>query len=163
MYTVGERVIHPMHGAGVITGITEERLRGVTEQYYVFAVPLSGLTLMIPIENSDAVGLRRPASRQQLHEILAALRDGEYDMTGNWNRRYRENMERMKSGQLHQIAGVIRDLIRRDASRGLSTVERKMLRSAKQILLSEMMLIEDLTYDGAEQLLHRSLLAEQGE
>ena len=84
-------------------------------------------------------------------------------MTGNWNRRYRENMERMKSGQLHQIAGVIRDLVRRDASRGLSTVERKMLRSAKQILLSEMMLIEDLTYDGAEQLLHRSLLAEQGE
>ena len=84
-------------------------------------------------------------------------------MTGNWNRRYRENMERMKSGQLHQIAGVIRDLIHRDASRGLSTVERKMLRSAKQILLSEMMLIEDLTYDGAEQLLHRSLLAEQGE
>mgnify|MGYP004665695103 FL=1 len=163
MYSVGESIVHPLHGAGVIAGITEERLRGVNVRYYVFSVPLSGLKLMIPIESSGAVGLRRPVSHRQLHEILSALRDGEDDTTENWNHRYRENMERMKSGELRQVAGVIRDLMRRDAGRGLSTVERKMLRSAKQILLSEVMLIENLTYDGAERLLHRSILAEQGD
>ena len=122
MYTVGEKVVHPMHGAGVITEITEERMSGGVERYYVFTAPLSGLTLKIPVGNSGAVGLRQPISRQQL--------------------------------------SVIKGLMSREARRGLSTVERKMLRSAKQILLSEVMLVENLSYDGAEQLLSRSVLTE---
>lgn len=159
MYTVGEKVVHPMHGAGVITEITEERLSGVVERYYVFTAPLGGLTLKIPVGSSGTVGLRHPVSRSQLAETLASLRGMEEDMTENWNHRYRENMERIKSGQVHEVARVIKSLTHREASRGLSTVERKMLRSAKQILLSEMMLVEDLSYDGAEQLLSQSVLA----
>lgn len=160
MYTVGEKVVHPMHGAGVISEITEERMSGELERYYVFSAPLSGLTLKIPVANSGAVGLRRLISRQQLAETLASLREIEEDMTENWNHRYRENMGRIKSGEVQEVARVVKGLMHRDASRGLSTVERKMLRSAKQILLSEMMLVEDLSYDGAEQLLSRSVLAE---
>ena len=152
MYTVGEKVVHPMHGAGVITEITEERMSGGVERYYVFTAPLSGLTLKIPVGNSGAVGLRQPISRQQLSEMLATLGEVEDDPAENWNHRYRENMERIKS--------VIKGLMSREARRGLSTVERKMLRSAKQILLSEVMLVENLSYDGAEQLLSRSVLAE---
>ena len=160
MYTVGEKVVHPMHGAGVISEITEERMSGKLERYYVFSAPLSGLTLKIPVANSGAVGLRRLISRQQLAETLASLREIEEDMTENWNHRYRENMGRIKSGEVREVARVVKGLLHRDASRGLSTVERKMLRSAKQILLSEMMLVEDISYDGAEQLLSRSVLAE---
>lgn len=160
MYTVGEKVVHPMHGAGVITEITEERLGGALERYYVFTAPLSGLTLKIPVNNSGAVGLRQPISRQQLAETLSSLGEGEEEMTENWNHRYRENMERIKSGDLRKVAHVIKGLMSREARRGLSTVERKMLRSAKQILLSEVMLVEDLSYDGAERLLSRSVLAE---
>lgn len=160
MYTVGEKVVHPMHGAGVIAEITEERLSGVSERYYVFTAPLSGLTLKIPVGNSSAVGLRQPISRQQLAEMLSSLREAEEDTTENWNHRYRENMERIKSGDLREVARVIKGLMSREARRGLSAVERKMLRSAKQILLSEVMLVEDLSYDGAEQLLSRSVLAE---
>ena len=170
MYTVGEKVVHPMHGAGVITEITEERLGGALERYYVFTAPLSGLTLKIPVNNSGAVGLRQPisrqqlaetlSSRQQLAETLSSLGEGEEEMTENWNHRYRENMERIKSGDLRKVAHVIKGLMSREARRGLSTVERKMLRSAKQILLSEVMLVEDLSYDGAERLLSRSVLAE---
>ena len=160
MYTVGEKVVHPMHGAGVITEIAEEYLRGGVERYYVFTAPLSGLTLKIPVNNSGAIGLRRLISRQQLTETLSAMSEGEEDTTENWNHRYRENMERIKSGDLRQVAHVIRNLMRRETRRGLSTVERKMLRSAKQILLSEMMLVEDISYDGAEQLLSRSVLTE---
>lgn len=160
MYTVGEKVVHPMHGAGVISEITEERMSGELERYYVFSAPLSGLTLKIPVANSGAVGLRRLISRQQLAETLASLHEIEEDMAENWNHRYRENMGRIKSGEVREVARVVKDLMHRDARRGLSTVERKMLRSAKQILLSEMMLVEDLSYDGAEQLLSRSVLAE---
>ena len=160
MYTVGEKVVHPMHGAGVITEITEERMSGGVERYYVFTAPLSGLTLKIPVGNSGAVGLRQPISRQQLSEMLATLGEVEDDPAENWNHRYRENMERIKSGDLREVARVIKGLMSREARRGLSTVERKMLRSAKQILLSEVMLVEDLSYDGAEQLLSRSVLAE---
>ena len=160
MYTVGEKVVHPMHGAGVIAEITEERLSGALARYYVFTAPLSGLTLKIPVGNSGAVGLRQPISRQQLAEMLSSLREAEEDTTENWNHRYRENMERIKSGDLREVARVIKGLMSREVRRGLSTVERKMLRSAKQILLSEVMLVADLSYDGAEQLLSRSVLAE---
>lgn len=160
MYTVGEKVVHPLHGAGEIAEIVGERVNGVIEQYYVFTVPLSGLTLKIPVANSGVVGLRHPVSRQQLSQLLSSLREMEENTADNWNHRYRENMERIKSGEVTQVARVVKSLMHRDARRGLSTVERKMLRSAKQILLSEMMLVEDLSYDGAEQLLSRSVLAE---
>ncbi len=160
MYTVGEKVVHPLHGAGEIAEIVGERVNGVMEQYYVFTAPLSGLTLKIPVANSGVVGLRRPVSRQQLSQLLSSLREMEENAADNWNHRYRENMERIKSGEVAQVARVVKSLMHRDARRGLSTVERKMLRSAKQILLSEMMLVEDLSYDGAEQLLSRSVLAE---
>ena len=79
MYTVGEKVVHPMHGAGVIAEITEERLSGALARYYVFTAPLSGLTLKIPVDNSGAVGLRQPISRQQLSEMLSSLRETEDD------------------------------------------------------------------------------------
>ncbi len=160
MYTVGEKVVHPLHGAGEIAEIVGERVNGVIEQYYVFTAPLSGLTLKIPVANSGVVGLRHPVSRQQLSQLLSSLREMEENTADNWNHRYRENMERIKSGEVTQVARVVKSLMHRDARRGLSTVERKMLRSAKQILLSEMMLVEDLSYDGAEQLLSRSVLAE---
>lgn len=160
MYTVGEKVVHPLHGAGEIAEIVGERVNGVIEQYYVFTAPLSGLTLKIPVANSGVVGLRHPVSRQQLSQLLSSLREMEENTADNWNHRYRENMERIKSGEVAQVARVVKSLMHRDARRGLSTVERKMLRSAKQILLSEMMLVEELSYDGAEQLLSRSVLAE---
>lgn len=160
MYTVGEKVVHPMHGAGVIAEITEERMEGTLQRYYVFAAPLSGLTLKIPVNSGGTVGLRHPVTRQQLSEMLESLREAEESMTENWNHRYRENLERIKSGDVHQVARVVKNLMCREARRGLSAVERRMLRSAKQILLSEVMLVEDLTYDGAEQLLSRNLLAE---
>ena len=160
MYTVGEKVVHPMHGAGVIEEITEERMEGTLKRYYVFSAPLNGLTLKIPVSSSGVVGLRYPITHQQLSELFASLRETEDDSTENWNHRYRENLDRIKSGDVHKVAQVVKGLLCREARRGLSTVERKMLRSAKQILLSEVMLVDNLTYDGAEQLLSRSLLAE---
>ena len=161
MYTVGEKVVHPMHGAGVITEITEERMSGGVERYYVFTAPLSGLTLKIPVGNSGAVGLRQPISRQQLSEMLATLGEVEDDPAENWNHRYRENMERIKSGDLLEVAGVIKALMHRDGERGLSTGERKMLHNARQILLSEVVLAEDVEYADAEARVNAAMMAEE--
>lgn len=160
MFQVGDKVVHPMHGAGVIDSIVREKISGKAMDFYVFKMPISGLTLKIPTENSTAIGIRAIKTRSEIEEVIARIPKLGVDMTANWNHRYRENMERIKSGEAREVARVIKGLMSREARRGLSTVERKMLRSAKQILLSEVMLVEDISYDGAEQLLSRSVLAE---
>ena len=160
MFQVGDKVVHPMHGAGVIDSIVREKISGKAMDFYVFKMPISGLTLKIPTENSTAIGIRAIKTRSEIEEVIARIPKLGVDMTSNWNHRYRENMERIKSGEAREVARVIKGLMSREARRGLSTVERKMLRSAKQILLSEVMLVEDISYDGAEQLLSRSVLAE---
>lgn len=163
MFSVGEKVVHPMHGAGVIADITRERMGGVWGEYYVFSMPMSGLTLKIPTASGALVGLRPLIDRETLRSLLHSLPAMELDNSTNWNRRYRENMSHIKSGDVHQVVGVIKSLLYRDLRRGLSTGEHKMLRSAKQIFLSELMLVEDVDYNEAELLLQSSLDTEQVE
>ena len=139
MYRVGQSVVHPMHGAGVIEGETNEILEGTARTYYVFRSPVSGLTLKLPADNCTAIGIRAPETPERVREIV------------NWSRRYRENMKRLKSGDLTEVARVVKGLMHRDARRGLSTGERKMLRGAKQILLSEVALVQEMAYDAAER------------
>ena len=131
MYLVGDKVVHPMHGAGVIRDIVEERLAGQRKSYYVFSLPLIGKSPQLSVE-----------------------------MTVNWNQRYRENMDRLKSGQLVEVAQVIKALMWRDRDRGLSNGERKMLHSAKQILLSEVVLVNGTDYKETEQQIDRIMLHE---
>ena len=153
MFSVGDKVVHPLHGAGVIEEITQERLMGKLELYYVFRMPTGGLTLKVPMEKSDTVGLRHLLSKEKMEELLCGIPDLETEMSNNWNKRYRENMEKLKSGDLLELARVIKGLAIRDAKQGLSTGERKMLHNAKQVLLSEMVMVKQLTYEKAEELL----------
>lgn len=141
MFRVGDKVAHPMHGAGIIDGIVTETIAGGSQDYYVFRMPVGGLVLKIPTAASAAVGLRKvvdPGKAAKLLRDLTALEAERF--TGSWNQRYRENMQKIKSGDLYEVARVIKGLVHRDRERGLSTGERKMLRSAKQILISEMVL-----------------------
>lgn len=158
MFLVGDKVVHPLHGAGVIEDITQERLAGKTKRYYVFRVPNGSLTLKIPTENSGMVGLRDPMTSEQVEDLLSEIPDMDAEMTSNWNRRYRENMEKLKSGDIRDLAAVIKGLFLRDVKQGLSTGERKMLYNAKQVLLSEVALVKEITYDAAEKLLHSAIL-----
>ena len=150
MFQIGDKVVHPMHGAGVIDSIVDERINGKTQAYYVFRMPVNGLVLKIPTANSEAVGLRavvEPAFADQVIDSLSAL---QINVTSNWNRRYRENLERLKSGDLYEVARVIKCLMLRDSQRGLSTGERKMLHSAKQIFISEIVLSKNVPYGDIE-------------
>ena len=160
MFQIGDKVVHPMHGAGVIDSIVDERIDGRTQAYYVFRMPVNGLVLKIPTANSSAVGLRAVVDAAYADEVIGALSGLEIDMTTNWNRRYRENLERIKSGNLYEVARVIKCLTIRDAKRGLSTGERKMLHSAKQIFISEIVLAKNLPYGVIEGRLNASLMGE---
>lgn len=140
MFKIGDKVVHPMHGAGVIDGIVTEKIAGAKQEYYVFKMPVSGLVLKIPVATSEMIGLRTIVSCEEAAALLAAIGSMEVDMTSNWNHRYRENMDRLKSGDLYAVARVIKGLTHRDTERGLSNGERKMLHTARQILVSELVL-----------------------
>ena len=151
MYHVGDKDVHTMHGAGMIESIVREKINGAYHDYYVFKMPMNGLVLKIPTNNIDVIGVRPIKSAEQIEAILFMLPQMPAEMSGNWNRRYRENLERLKSGDLLKVAAVIKGLMCRDLQRGLSTGERKMLHTAKQILISEVSLAENLDYKSVEQ------------
>ena len=140
MFQIGDRVVHPMHGAGVIDSIITEKIGMSSQTYYVFRMPVGGLVLKIPTATSHLIGLRSVVEPSAIYRLLDDMTAMPVDMTNNWNHRYRENMQRLKSGDLHEVALVIKGLAHRDGQRGLSNGERKMLHTAKQILISEMVL-----------------------
>ena len=150
MFRIGDLVVHPMHGAGVIDDIVRERVAGSTKEYYVFKMPMGGLILKIPTENSQAIGIRKVISKAEADELLEAIPSIAVEHNANWNKRYQENLLRLKSGDLREVAQVIKGLMRRDTLRGLSTGERKMLHSAKQIMISELVLVLDSDYKSVE-------------
>ncbi len=157
MFNIGDRISHPMHGAGVIDGIEERKINGTTRRYYVFRLPAGGMLVMIPVDNCECIGVRPIISASEADRLLESLSGLEIDATQNWNRRYRENMLRIRSGNLLEVARVIKSLMARELEKGLSTGERKMLRSAKQILISELVLSKSLTYGEAEERLNIAL------
>lgn len=157
MYRIGDKIVHPMHGAGVIENIVEQKINGTSRQYYVLKIPVGGMLVMIPVVNCEEIGVRPIIDSKRAEEIIGALSGIEIDMTQNWNRRYRENMLRIKSGDLIEVAKVVKGLMARDRLRGLSTGERKMLHSAKQILISEIVLAKSSSYAEVENRINKAL------
>lgn len=157
-FRVGDRIAHPMHGAGVIDSIVTKRINGQDRDYYVLKLPTGGMQVMVPVETSDVIGVRPIVNPEQAENILGAIPGIRVEMTSNWNKRYRENMLRIKSGDLMEVASVVKGLMQRDRERGgLSTGERKMLHSAKQILISEIVLSESSSYEEVEARLDRAM------
>lgn len=150
MFQVGDKIVHPMHGAGVIDSIVQKKVNGVLREYYILKIPLNGMLVMIPTHNSEEIGVRPIVVGEEADRVIAAIPGMDVEMDSNWNRRYRENMLRLKSGDLLEVARVVKGLVRRDGERGLSTGERKMLHSAKQILISEIVLSQDSSYEAVE-------------
>ena len=156
MFNIGDRVAHPLHGAGMISEIEHKKIDNCYRDYYVMRIPKGDMRVMIPVDACDAVGLRPIIDSDQAEEILNRIPDLKISEDSNWNKRYRENMLRIRSGDLLEVASVIKSLVMRENSRGLSTGERKMLHSAKQILISEIVLCFDCSYSEAEERLYHS-------
>ena len=158
MFQVGDKIVHPMHGAGVVDSIVSKKVDGVSRDYYNMKLPVGGMLVMIPVQTCAEIGVRAIISAEEAERVIAAIPNVEIDMISNWNQRYRENMLRLKSGDLLEVAKVVKGLVHRDGERGLSTGERKMLYSARQILISELVLAEDCTYEEMEERINQVLV-----
>jgi len=149
MFSIGDKISYPVHGAGIIEAIEEKEILGELRKYYIMRIPLNNMKVMIPIDNVEEIGIRPVIGSEEMSQVMSILASDITKMPQNWNRRYRVNMERIKSGDIYEVAGVVRNLILRDREKSLSTGERKILNNAKQILLSEMILAANITEEEA--------------
>lgn len=157
MFQPGDKVAHPMHGAGLVDSIVTKKVNGVKRDYYILKLPVGGMVVMIPTATSEAIGVRAVIDAKQADQVLAAIPSLKLDNTPGWNQRYRENMVRIKSGDLLEVAQVVKSLTYRDSARGLSTGERKMLHTARQILISELVISQSTTYEEMERRVNAAL------
>ena len=149
MFQIGDKIVHPMHGAGVIDEIVKMKVSGVLREYYNLKLPIGGMVVMVPIDHCEEIGVRPILSAPAVEEVLQKISHIQVNVEPNWNRRYRENMLRLKSGNLLEVSKVVKELMIRESRRVLSTGERKMLHSARQILISEISLALGIPYEEA--------------
>ncbi|MGE5675200.1 MAG: CarD family transcriptional regulator [Mycobacterium leprae] len=157
MFQVGDKVVYPMHGAGVIEAIEEQEVLGFRQRYYVMRLPVTEMKVMVPCDNTAASGLRQVISEQGFQQMLELLKARKTHMSKNWNHRYRSNMEKIRSGDFLELAEVFRNLCQRDREKGLSSGERRMLENARQILLSEIIVARNLEPEQANRFLDQVL------
>jgi len=157
LFKIGDRVVYPMHGAGIIEAIEKKEILGEMREYYVMRIPNGEMRVMIPLDNVEESGLRDVIDEEKFKEVLTVLQHGDTEMSSNWNRRYRANMEKIKTGDILEVAEVVRNLYARDKEKGLSTGEKKMLDNARQILISELMLAKGMEEQKIESWLEGAL------
>jgi CarD family transcriptional regulator len=139
-FTVGETLVYPHHGAVTITEIQSRTIKGVDKQFMTLKVHASDLTIQLPIENVELVGVRDVIDADGVKAVFDVLRDPFVEEPVNWSRRYKANQEKMASGSVYRVGEVVRDLWRRDHDSGVSAGEKRMLQKARQILVSELAL-----------------------
>ena len=154
LFVIGDHIVHPMHGAGTIDSIVSKRINGDERDYYVLKLPVGDMVVMVPVLGCENVGVRPVVSSESANTVLDAFPGISVTMNQSWNKRYRENLDKIKSGDLIEVATVVKGLMCRDLERGLSTGERKLLHTAKQILISELVIALGLGYEQIEERLN---------
>lgn len=162
LFNIGDKVVYPMHGAGVIESIEEKEILGEKQCYYVMRMPIGNMKLMVPMKSVQHIGLREVVDNHTVNQVLDRLRENDDDDTTNWNKRYRTNMTKIKTGDIYEVADVVRSLMLRDDEKGLSSGERKMLENARQILISELALAGGWKEEQAFELLDDIVMAKNG-
>lgn len=157
MFKIGDRVVYPMHGAGIIEGVEVKEILGEQKEYFILKLPLKNMKVMLPIDNVERLGVRKIIPANDFSSVINVLGEDESLMPANWNRRYRQNMEKVKSGDIFEVASVVRNLVIKDREKGLSTGERKMLNNTKQILVSELVLAKEMDESTIEEMIDKSI------
>ncbi len=160
MYEIGTKVVHPMHGAATIEEIKELEIIGQKRKYYSLRFAIGNMTTNVPVENADSIGIRRLIDRDTAMKALEHFRAVDVEDGTSWNKRQRDNIDKIKSGDIFKVIEVLKDLLYRDKIKGLSTSERKILTNAKQVVVSELVLskvaelgdIESIIYDTVAEL-----------
>ncbi len=156
MFNVGDKVVYPMHGAGTIDSIDKKNILDEEVEYINISMP-GGVKVMVPSNQASKQGLRNIISQDEVEKVFCVLETDETEMSDNWNKRYRDNMDKMKSGDIYEIADVVRNLSFKQKEKGLSTGEKKMLNNAKQILVSELVLVENASNAEIEKLVENKI------
>ena len=156
MFNAGDKIVYPMHGAGTIDAIEEKDILGEKQNYYIIKMP-GEVKVMVPISKASDIGVRSVIDKAEAGKVLEVLEANETEMSNNWNKRYKENMEKMKSGSIYEVADVVRNLSYKQKEKGLSTGEKKMLNNAKQILVSELVLAEHASENEVENLVENKI------
>ncbi len=156
-FTVGETVVYPHHGAALIEDISQRVIRGEEKTYLRLRIAQGDLTIDVPADNVDLVGVRDVVDKEGLERVFEVLRAPYAEEPTNWSRRYKANVEKIASGDVIKVSEVVRDLSRRDADRGLSAGEKRMLAKARQILVSELALAKKTGEEEAEGILDEVL------
>ncbi len=158
MYKIGDKVVYPGHGAGVIDAVEETVVMGKKHLYYTMRMPVGDMKVMVPVDSSETSGMRKVVSPDEAKWVIAEGLKAEYkDEDVSWNHRFRENSERIKSGKADEVAVVVAMLTKREKQKGLSTGEKKMLSDARQILISELALALNHTYESVRALVDSEL------
>ena len=156
MFNVGDKIVYPMHGAGTIDAIEEKNILGEKQNYYIIKMP-GEVKVMVPTDKAEEVGVRNIIGKEEAAKVMSVLGENETEMSQNWNKRYRDNMDKMKSGDIYEVADVVRNLSFKQKEKGLSTGEKKMLNNAKQILVSELVLAEHASQEEVEKLVENKI------
>ena len=157
MFHKGDKVVYPHHGAAVIEDLVERELQGEKRTYFKLKLAQGDLTLMVPVDNTAEVGLRGVVSKREVKKVFDVLREEESQMPTNWSRRFKTNVEKIKSGDIYQIAEVVRNLSIREKDKGLSAGEKRMLTKARQILVSELTFAYETTEEKTEAMIDKVL------
>lgn len=158
-YRVGDTVVYPHHGAAVIEKREKRNLGGEERDYLVLRLTYGDLTLMVPADATDEVGLRSVVTKKEVDEVLKVLKRRDGSMPTNWSRRFKANYEKLRSGDIFQVAEVVRNLALRERDKGLSAGEKRMLTKSKQILVSELSAAMKRTDEETEELIDGVLTA----
>jgi CarD family transcriptional regulator len=154
-YEVGDHVVYPHHGAGKILKKEVKEVLGEKREYLTIKILHNDMTVMVPCENAGKAGLRRVIGEEAVEKVLSVLRDDVSQMPKNWNRRFKHNREKIKTGDVFELAEVVRNLAIRETEKGLSTGEKQMYTRAKKILASELMYALEMREEEAESHLER--------
>jgi len=155
IYEIGDHVVYPHHGAGKVMKKEKKKLLGEEREYLTIKILHNDMTVMVPTENADRAGLRRVIDEEAVERVLAVLRDDVSQMPKNWNRRFKHNRDKIKTGDVYELAEVVRNLAIRESEKGLSTGEKQMYTRAKKILASEMMYALEMEEGEAEEHIDR--------
>jgi CarD family transcriptional regulator len=151
LFDVGDKVVYPHHGAGTVIKKEKREILGQTREYLTIQILHNDMTVNVPVENAEKVGLRTVIDEDLVNQVVKALTGGSTEMPKNWNRRFKHNRDKMKTGDIFELAEVVKNLSLRDHEKGLSTGEKQMFVKAKKILASELMYAKGLDEDGAAE------------
>jgi CarD family transcriptional regulator len=159
MFKVGDRIVYPMHGVGTIDAIEKKEILGHRNEFYIIKIVNNGMKVMIPVKNTGATPIRSIISKNEVKKVLDVLKNGETKIEDDWKLRYENNVNKVKSGNIQEVADVARDLFRRGREKELSIMERKLYESAYNLIIHEVAMAKNIDIEEAGNLISETLSA----